>query len=143
MANLLDELGFKSSIADPDVWMRPASRPGSFQRCCEHVLVCVDDAMVLSAVADLVMEALRKTLTFKGGKATDPDIHLGAKIRKRSTEDGEVWTMTSAKHVEAAITTVEEKLANHTCTCMHACHEHCMLRMIQFRLAWERNAHET
>jgi hypothetical protein len=27
MAKKLDEMGFKSCIADPDVWMRPASKP--------------------------------------------------------------------------------------------------------------------
>ena len=58
--------------------------------------------MVLLAVADLVMEALQKSLTFKGGKATDPDICLGAKIRKRSYEDGELWTVSSSHCVDAA-----------------------------------------
>ena len=74
MANMLDELNFKPSIADPDVWLRCGIRPGSTERCYECVLVHVDDIMVLSAMASLVMEALQKKLTFKNGEASDPDI---------------------------------------------------------------------
>ena len=111
MANMLDELNFKPSIADPDVWLRCGIRPGSTERYYEHVLVYVDDIMVLSAMASLVMEALQKKLTFKNGEASDPDIYLGAKIAKKKHEEGECWSMSSSHYLKAAIETVEEKLA--------------------------------
>ena len=38
LANTLCQLGYKSCLADPNVWMRPASKPDSFQYY-EYVLV--------------------------------------------------------------------------------------------------------
>jgi len=42
MANQLDEMGFKPSTADPDVWMRPAAKPDG-EQYYKYILVYVDD----------------------------------------------------------------------------------------------------
>ncbi len=47
LANTLCQLGYKSCLADPDVWLRPATKPNGFQYY-EYVLVYVDDVLVLS-----------------------------------------------------------------------------------------------
>jgi hypothetical protein len=38
---------FSPSLADPDVWLRPASKPSGFA-CYEYLLVYVDDVLILS-----------------------------------------------------------------------------------------------
>jgi hypothetical protein len=48
MAKKLDEMGFKSSVADPDVWLRPASRADS-EQYYEYILMYVDDILAISA----------------------------------------------------------------------------------------------
>jgi hypothetical protein len=47
-AKKLDEMGFKSSVADPDVWLRPASKIDG-ETYYEYVLMYVDDILGVSA----------------------------------------------------------------------------------------------
>jgi hypothetical protein len=47
LAEHIYNLGFKPSRADPDCWMRPATKPNGFEYC-EYMLVYVDDILVAS-----------------------------------------------------------------------------------------------
>jgi hypothetical protein len=44
MAKKLDEMGFKSSVADPDVWMRPATKIDG-EEYYEYILMYVNDIL--------------------------------------------------------------------------------------------------
>jgi len=46
-AGTLQDLGYKSSLADPDVWLRPAIKPNG-AHYYEYIFVCVDDILVIS-----------------------------------------------------------------------------------------------
>ena len=50
IANKLDEIGFKSSPADPDVWLRPAVKPDG-EEYYEYVVCHVDDILAISMEA--------------------------------------------------------------------------------------------
>lgn len=50
----MDFLGFKSSHADPDVWMRPAIRKDGSEYY-EYVLLYVDDCLVISENGEKVL----------------------------------------------------------------------------------------
>jgi hypothetical protein len=47
LANTLHSMGFRSSLADPDVWLCPACKPNGF-KYYEYLLAYVDDILVLS-----------------------------------------------------------------------------------------------
>ena len=47
MAKKLDEIRFKSSPTDPDVWMKPAVKPDG-EEYYEYVLMYVDDILAIS-----------------------------------------------------------------------------------------------
>ena len=47
MANKLDEIGFKSSPAYPDVWLRTANKPGG-EEYYEYSLIYVDKILAVS-----------------------------------------------------------------------------------------------
>ena len=47
MAQTLRDAGFKSCLADPDVWMRKAIKPNG-DHYWEYVLMYVDDALAIS-----------------------------------------------------------------------------------------------
>jgi hypothetical protein len=47
LAQVLWDLGFESSKADPDVWMRKANHPNG-DKIWEYILTYVDDLMALS-----------------------------------------------------------------------------------------------
>jgi hypothetical protein len=57
LANTLHHMGLQSSLADPDVWLRPRCKPNGFEYY-EYVLVYVDDLLVLSHDGEKIMKSL-------------------------------------------------------------------------------------
>jgi hypothetical protein len=66
MAATLREVGFVSSKADPDVWMRPQKKPNG-DEYWEYVLVYVDDILCVSHEPQAVMDYLASKYTLKAG----------------------------------------------------------------------------
>lgn len=115
MAETLRSYGFKSCLADPDVWMKPACKKNG-ERYYEYVLVYVDDVLCLSESPQNVMEYLSKCYTLKEGSVQPPDNYLGAEVRKwnlECTDDPSKvrWGMSSDKYVRRAVADVETELA--------------------------------
>ena len=54
LAERLDEMGFRSSTADPDVRLRPATKPDGEENY-EYLLIYVDDILAISIKAKEVM----------------------------------------------------------------------------------------
>jgi hypothetical protein len=57
-------MDFVPSLADPDVWYRPATKPDGFEYY-EYILVYVDDILVVSAAPLPVMKTLKKAYRLK------------------------------------------------------------------------------
>jgi hypothetical protein len=76
----LHGLNFKPTIADPDVWYRPACKPNGFEYY-EYILVYADDILVLSHAPSLIMETLKKAYRLKD-EPSIPTTYLGATIRQ-------------------------------------------------------------
>ena len=76
LAERLDEMGFKSSLIDPDVWLRPAIKPDG-EEYYEYVLVYVDDILAISVNATDVMLEIAQKFKFKNDKISPPEIYLG------------------------------------------------------------------
>ena len=55
LAETLDSIGFKSSLADPNVWMRPATK-ASGEKYYEYILCYVDDILCISHHAQFPMD---------------------------------------------------------------------------------------
>ena len=108
LAEHLDDIGFRSTIADPDVWRRPAIKSCG-ERYYEYCLTYVDDILVVSFDPPRTMKQINEKFAFKGDKWDDTDIYLGAKITKRMHNGKNIWTMTSQEYLKAAIKEVENK----------------------------------
>ena len=109
LAEKLDDIGFKSSIADPDVWMRPASKPDG-EEYYEYILVYVDDIMCISHEPMRPMKEIASSLRFKKDKIEPPEFYLGAKLEKKELNGKVMWTMTSRDYIKAAVENIEEQL---------------------------------
>jgi hypothetical protein len=109
MAEKLDELGFKSSMADPDVWMRSAVKADG-EEYYEYVLVYVDDILAVSIDPRAILEGIQTRFKFKDDKIEEPSNYLGAKLQKKKVNDVECWSITSMDYVKAAIATVEDAI---------------------------------
>jgi hypothetical protein len=54
-------LGFSPCLADPDVWMRPATKPDG-NICNEYILLYVDDALAIGVEAEKMLGRVGKVL---------------------------------------------------------------------------------
>jgi hypothetical protein len=92
LAQLLQDLGYKSLKANPDVWMRKAIKDNG-HKYDEMLFVYVDGILALSHRAE---DAIKEITTFfkaKDGSIRPPKIYLGANVEKIQLPDGrEVWS---------------------------------------------------
>ena len=110
MAKKLDEIGFKSSPADPDVWLRPGIKDDG-SKYYEYMLMYVDDVLAISINARQLLRSLEgDTVSYKNGKVEPPEMYLGATLKKKTLDGIEMWTITSVEYVNAAVGTVKEAL---------------------------------
>ena len=64
LAKRLDEMGFKSSISDPDVWIRPATKSDG-EQYYEFILVYIDDILTISQEAVSAIREVAEKLKLK------------------------------------------------------------------------------
>ena len=107
LAESLVQFGFKSTRADPYVWIRAAVflDGGKYY---EILFVYVDDILALSHKATEVIIEINIFYKAKEGIIKPPDIYLSANIDKLQMPDGrEVWGSSSRDYVKNAIATVK------------------------------------
>ncbi|CAJ1929451.1 unnamed protein product [Cylindrotheca closterium] len=102
LAETLEELGFWSSTADPDVWMRAAVKPDG-EKYYEYILCYDDDILCMSMKAKEVMKGIGRVFKFKKGKIEPPESYLGASLRKKYLDGVDMWTMSSYDYVVVAV----------------------------------------
>ena len=111
LAGVLNDLNYRPSFADPDVWLKAAVKPNGFEYY-EMVLVYVDDVMVISHIPSHTIDGIKAVFTLKGGKASPPDMYLGVTIESKKNAVGtKCWTMSPEKYVNASVKNVEDALA--------------------------------
>jgi hypothetical protein len=109
MAEKLATMGFQSSLADPDVWLRAAMKIDC-ESYFEYVLMYVDDILLISCDPRAILEEIQSTFKFKNGKIEAPEFYLGAKLQKKSINGIQCWRITSQDYVKAAVKNVEEAI---------------------------------
>ena len=82
----LEALGYKATLADPDVFIRAAAKPNGFEYY-EMLLTYVDDCLCVSANPGDTMNALSKIYDLKD-TVKPPERYLGANIRRWQLPDG-------------------------------------------------------
>lgn len=79
-AETLNDLGYVSSKADPDLWLKPKTKPNG-DKYYSMVLVYVDDVLHFDHDPNSLMTTLSSTYRLKD-KTEAPDRYLGANIDK-------------------------------------------------------------
>jgi hypothetical protein len=102
-------MGFKSSVADPDVWMRPATKIDG-EEYYEYILVYVNDILAVSATPIPIMEEIQDAVKLKNNKIEEPSSYLGARLQKKKINGIECWSITSVDYVKAGVENVEEAI---------------------------------
>ncbi|KAI2511710.1 Reverse transcriptase (RNA-dependent DNA polymerase) [Fragilaria crotonensis] len=109
MAEKLVELGFQSTLADPDVWLRAATKNDG-ESYYEYVLMYVDDILAISCNAEAIMNDVQTTFKFKNDKVQLPEFYLGAKLQEKFLNGKKCWTVSSHDYVKASIKNVQEAI---------------------------------
>ena len=112
LADGMQKLGYKSCLADPDVWMKPMVRPDDGFEYYAYILIWTDDILAISHDSMAELKKIDAMFKMKPDSMGDPDIYPGSKISKiRFTDSVEAWSSSSSKYVQEAVRNVEEYLA--------------------------------
>jgi len=65
LAGTLGDLGFKATLVDPDVWIRPGVKSNG-QHYYEYIFVYVDDLLVLSEHPNCIIQGIGQSYQIKG-----------------------------------------------------------------------------
>jgi Reverse transcriptase (RNA-dependent DNA polymerase) len=82
MAATLRDGGYSSCKSDPDVWMRPRTKPDGFKYHWSYILVYTDDILIMDHKLKVAMDYLALRYTLKPGSFKEPDTYLGAQVSK-------------------------------------------------------------
>ena len=110
-AQKLVEMGYRSSKADPYVWIRQAVKPNGF-KYYELLLVYVDDIVCVSHQSEKTMDQIKELYRLKDDSIGPPTRYLGANIGKFQLNSGfECWSASTKDYVKSAVRNIEEVLA--------------------------------
>ena len=104
---LENELNFKPTRADPDVYIREAVSPDGMEYY-EMVLVYVDDILAISCDAKTIIKRIGEYFELKPGSIGEPDRYLGANVGKYQLSTGkECWYTSADDYADAAVANVK------------------------------------
>ena len=107
LAQALQDLGYLSTKAIPDVWICKAVCDDGHPYY-KMLFVYVDDILALSHQATAAITEITQFFTAKEGSMKPLEIYLGANISKIQTPDGrEVWATSPCTYVKNSIQVVE------------------------------------
>eukprot|EP00804_Cyclotella_cryptica_P016786 CCRYP_002072-RA/>CCRYP_002072-RA protein AED:0.33 eAED:0.33 QI:0/0/0/1/0/0/2/0/379 len=104
------EMGYKSCPADPDLWLKEQTdRKGIWYY--SNILCNVDDLLVVHHNRKHVKDRINSFLPLKPDSLGPDEMYLGAKLRKKTFEDGTMaWGLSPAKYVQQTVRNVETYL---------------------------------
>jgi len=107
----LVDMGYTSSKADPDIWLRPAVKNNSCQYY-EMLLIYVDDILCVSHQPHHTMDQIQQLYRLKDKVIGPPKRYLGANISTYQLPDGsEAWSASARDYVKTAVRNIEEVLS--------------------------------
>ena len=108
----MEEMGFKSCKADPDVWMRPGTKDDGSEYW-QYVLLYTDDILVIMCDPETFLrQEIGSRFTLKESSIGPPTQYLGNKVSEVVLENGRsAWSFSSSQYTQSAVKNVEEYLA--------------------------------
>ena len=109
LAQTMQDLGYKASQADPDVWIKRSLKKDGTPYY-KLILIYVDDVLHLAEDPEVDMGRLNKLYRLKDGTG-EPDRYLGGNIERVQTEDGSLaWSLSCYDYLANAIKQVQAEL---------------------------------
>ena len=109
MAETLPELGFQSTLADPFVWLRAATKKDG-EPYYEYILMYVNDILAISCDAESILKDIQTTFKFKNDKIELPEFFLRTKLQEKLLNGIKCWSVSSHDDVKASIRNLQEAI---------------------------------
>ncbi len=94
LASFMRQMGYSSCKADPDLWYKAETRADDNFCYYSYILCYVDEILCIHHDAMSVLDQINRYLPIKPNSVGDPDIYLGAKLRKtRFANDVLAWSL--------------------------------------------------
>ena len=103
----MNDIGYTSCLADPDVWLRPNMKSDG-STIYEYILIYTDDILAIGLDPKLALNQVNGYCKLKEGSIGPPNIYLGAKLHAFINPDGKmIWTQSSSDYVLEAVKNTE------------------------------------
>jgi hypothetical protein len=110
----MQDMGYVSCKADPDIWLKAETRPDDGTRYYSYILCYVDDILCIHHDTMKVLGKINTCLPLKPDSVGDPDIYLGAKLRQTQLRNGIwAWALSPFKYVNQAVRNCERHIKDH------------------------------
>ena len=108
----MDDMGFTSCKADPDVWFRPGTKENGTDYY-QYVLLYTDDILAIMVNPEtFIRDELSRKFVVKEKSIGQPTQYLGNKVSKVTMENGVLaWCFSSSQYIQNAVKNVETFLA--------------------------------
>ena len=106
LGETLNDIGFLSTKAYPDIWYRLAVKPNTFGYY-KYTLCYVDNILCISHDPGIVLGQIQAVLKLKDNKIEQHRIYIGDKVVKMIVYGAEGWYMSVEKYHIAAVENVE------------------------------------
>jgi hypothetical protein len=108
---LKNHLGYKSCLADPDVWMKREVKSNG-EAYYAYILVYVDDLLLCHEQPYKVMEQIKSKYPVAEKSIGPPKVYLGANIQQldSNTFNRKCWGASSEQYVREAVKNVKARL---------------------------------
>jgi hypothetical protein len=111
-----NELGYKSTISDPDVYRKPMLKADG-SKYYSYLVVYVDDILCIHEHPKQVLDVIEQTFRLKDG-AEIPKLYLGTDVKKWTCENADgtnkqCWATGSNSYIKEAIKVAELHIKNH------------------------------
>ena len=105
-----EELGYKSTVADPDVYLKPCIKQNG-EKYYSYLVIYVDDVLCFHETPKSIMDQIGNTFRLKNGVEV-PKMYLGTDIRTWEVQDEngqgkKAWAIGSATYVKEAVRIAE------------------------------------
>ena len=108
----MDEMGFTSCKADPDIWFRPALKADGVEYYQYVLLYCDDILAIMEDPERFIREELDARFVVKPKSIGQPTQYLGNKVSQVTMENStNAWSFSSSQYVQSAVKNVETHLA--------------------------------
>ena len=110
---LRNHLGYKSSLADPDVWMKIETKPNG-EKYYAYILCYVDDLLIVHDDPYKDMQKIKNHYPVAEKSIGPPKVYLGANIQKlkSNTANLDCWGASSEQYVRESVKNVKARLKN-------------------------------